>query len=183
MVNDYQLWQELFTLPHVPQEIPVSLWIAIVVKPAAQAGGCASGHLSTDSAPLTLIWSFSIFLSCRNYPRPYTSLLLYHTQTVSGSKVWIWPTCRTTVCRSTSLDRATLQGNLIVPQNVRNLVSEFQKQVLGNSEIWSKNCQRLTFSGHGETERQKTNSLQCDPKLRLINWGPLNYSVPQTQSR
>ena len=38
------------------------------------------------------------------------------------------------------------------------------------------------FSGQPATERQKTNSLQCDPKLRLINWGPLNYFVPQTQS-
>ena len=77
MVSDNQLWQELFTLPHVPQEIPVSLWIAIVVKPAAQAGGWASGHLSTDSALLTLIWSL-FFLSRQSVPLP-TSLDARHS--------------------------------------------------------------------------------------------------------
>jgi len=41
----------------------------------------------------------------------------------------------------------------------------------------------LTLSGQVATKRQKTNSLQCDPKLRLINWGPFfNHLVQNPEN-
>ena len=40
----------------------------------------------------------------------------FHQINVSGSKAWTWPMCRTTVCRSTSSDRASLWKTWICPK-------------------------------------------------------------------
>ena len=130
--------------------------------------------------------SWRILLPSKQWMVSKNALPLPLTWLFPGSKVWTWPMCLTTVCRSTSSDRAAFckRAGLLVqcPEMKKSGFRISKKWIFWNSEVrFPKLSETEVSRADTATERQKSNSLQCDPKLRLINWWPFNYFVRWSQ--